>query len=367
MPEERTVPSDPTPAGATATRYLPVQVALHWAVAGLILFQFALSGTMERDFNLRVDGFSPGISLGTLAHMAAGVAIPLAMLLRLWLRLRHGVPPPDPAAGRLVHAASHLTHLALYALTLGMPVAGALAWFGGSEIASELHEIGARLLLYAILLHAAGGLFEHWVMGNDVLVRMLSPGGRRAKHGRDDTPQRAAKRNPSAQGTLNPKITQENLPMTSLHDTREARHSTRRGRPHSTDATLPGQTTLRFFAAAFFTFALIADLAYIQTVVLMWQDFASWMLFAGLVAAGFSVLLWLISLAVYRPVPVWPLLALQALIIALAFVNSLLHAGDGWTAIVPWGVGVSAATVVLMVITGALRRYRTDPPTSSRW
>ncbi|ESW61772.1 MAG: membrane protein [Rhodobacter sp. CACIA14H1] len=127
---------------------------------------------------------------------------------------------------------------------------------------------------------------------------------------------------------------------------------------------LPGQRTLRDFAAAFFTFTLVADAAYARTVILMWQDFASWMLFAGLVAGGLSVLLWLGSLAMHRHRPHWPVVILNLLVLVAALVNSLVHAGDGWTAIVPWGIGLSVVTCLLMLASAVLSRlaFRHDHP-----
>ncbi|MFC3088561.1 DUF2231 domain-containing protein [Tabrizicola soli] len=121
-------------------------------------------------------------------------------------------------------------------------------------------------------------------------------------------------------------------------------------------AALPGQETLTCFAAAFFTLALLTDWAYVQTMILTWQDFSSWLLFAGLVAGGIAVLLWLIGLALYRQRPVWIIVILNALVLAAAFLNSLVHAGDGWTAIVPWGIGLSLVTCVLMLASAVLRR-----------
>lgn len=126
---------------------------------------------------------------------------------------------------------------------------------------------------------------------------------------------------------------------------------------HETRAhALPGQRTLRDFAAAFFTFTLVADVAYARTVILMWQDFASWLLFAGLVAGGLSALLWLGSLAIDRHRPHWPVVILNLLVLVAAFVNSLVHAGDGWTAIVPWGIGLSVVTCLLMLASAVLSR-----------
>jgi uncharacterized membrane protein len=134
---------------------------------------------------------------------------------------------------------------------------------------------------------------------------------------------------------------------------------TYRSRPYR--VSLPGQVTLATFAAAFFTFALVCDWAYVQTSVLMWRDFASWLLFAGILSGGVAVVLWLIGLAVYRTRPAWIEAIVNLLILLVAFVNNLVHAGDGWTAIMPWGLGLSLVTVVLLVVSGTLRRLALHP------
>lgn len=130
-------------------------------------------------------------------------------------------------------------------------------------------------------------------------------------------------------------------------------------------ARLPGVEALAHFAAAFFAAAPLTDFAYVQTTVLMWRDFSSWLLLFGLVVGGVAVLLWLIGLALQRHRPVWGGIVLNLLVLLLAFVNSLVHAGDGWMAIVPWGLGLSVVTVLLMIGSAILQRSaRTDPPVS---
>ncbi|WP_103336335.1 DUF2231 domain-containing protein [Pseudotabrizicola formosa] len=122
------------------------------------------------------------------------------------------------------------------------------------------------------------------------------------------------------------------------------------------DLPIPGLTTFTYFAAAFFVLTLVTDIAYLQTTVLMWKDFSSWLLFFGLIAGGIAVLLWLIDLAVHRHRPMAGVVVLNVAILICAVLNSLLHAGDGWTAILPWGVGLSALTCLLMVASALLRR-----------
>jgi uncharacterized membrane protein len=126
-------------------------------------------------------------------------------------------------------------------------------------------------------------------------------------------------------------------------------------------ASFPGEETLGYFAAAFFSLTLLTDWAYIQTTVLMWKDFSAWLLFAGLVAGGFAVVLWLIGLAVHRTRPLWAVVLLNALVLLAAFINSLVHAGDGWTGIVPWGIGLSVLTCLLMLASATLRRMAARP------
>ena len=120
--------------------------------------------------------------------------------------------------------------------------------------------------------------------------------------------------------------------------------------------SVPGQDTLKHFSAACFTLTLLTDWAYTQTMVVMWRDFSSWLLFAGLVIGGLGVALWLIGLLFHRGTTQWLVIVLNTAVLAAAFLNSLVHAGDGWTAIVPWGLGLSISTCVIMLISAALRR-----------
>jgi uncharacterized membrane protein len=126
-------------------------------------------------------------------------------------------------------------------------------------------------------------------------------------------------------------------------------------------ASIPGQETFRTFAAAFFALTLLTDWAYMQTMVLMWKDFSSWLLFAGAVAGGIAVVLWLLGLVVYRQRQAWLIVMLNAVVLAVAIVNNLVHAGDGWTAIVPLGIGLSLLTCVLMLVSATLRRVAFRP------
>lgn len=111
-----------------------------------------------------------------------------------------------------------------------------------------------------------------------------------------------------------------------------------------------------------FSLTLVSDVAYWQTSFLMWHNFSSWLLFAGLVFGGLSVLVGVISYIAFplsrAQESVLPYAASMAAMLCLALINSFMHAGDGWTAIVPYGLVLSVLTFLLALITAALGRIR---------
>jgi uncharacterized membrane protein len=118
----------------------------------------------------------------------------------------------------------------------------------------------------------------------------------------------------------------------------------------------PLMSTFASFPTACFILTLLNDIAYWRTANLQWQNFAEWLLFAGLVVGGFVLLVEIIGLLLRPRIraegPGW-LHALGLLIVlALGFINSLVHARDGWTAVVPQGLILSVLMVVVMMITG---------------
>jgi uncharacterized membrane protein len=107
------------------------------------------------------------------------------------------------------------------------------------------------------------------------------------------------------------------------------------------------------FPIACFTLTLFTDIAYWRTGNLMWENFSSWLLFAGLVLGGLGVVAAIVDFFIDRLIfaQVLPLVIGGAIALILALINSLVHAGDGWTAIVPYGLILSAVTVIVIAVT----------------
>ena len=107
-----------------------------------------------------------------------------------------------------------------------------------------------------------------------------------------------------------------------------------------------------------FTGALITDLAYINSDGnLLWLNFSSWLLLAGLIFAAIAGILMLIDfgrLTQLRTTIGWGAFGLLAAAGIIEFINSLIHARDGWTAVVPAGLILSAIGVILIMAHGWL-------------
>ncbi len=133
--------------------------------------------------------------------------------------------------------------------------------------------------------------------------------------------------------------------------------------PNRDSAAYPLQSLFVPFPFVCFTLALITDIAFWQSGGnLMWQNFSSWLLFAGLVFGAIGILAGLLDLVRRRTRPLRPGLLpifLYLVVLALALLNSFVHAGDGWTAVVPYGLLLSAVTFVMALVAAIVsaRKY----------
>lgn len=115
---------------------------------------------------------------------------------------------------------------------------------------------------------------------------------------------------------------------------------------------------LTAFPIACFACALATDLAYAQTANMMWADFSAWLLAAGIFVGVLAAIAGLVGIMANRRAPEqrpgWPLVIGSLLVLILAFFDNLVHSRDAWTSVVPWGLALSAATVIVMLITAWL-------------
>jgi cytochrome b561 len=155
--------------------YSLTQIVLHWVIAALVVVQLLFNDPIQEAFDNQLEGVPTNELGGALVHVTVGLTILLLAIVRLAIRVTRGAPPVHKDTPLILRGVSYLVHALLYLFIFGMPVTGAIAWFGGLELSAEFHEIGRLVLIPLIGFHALGAFGEHFVFRNDTLLRMLRP------------------------------------------------------------------------------------------------------------------------------------------------------------------------------------------------
>lgn len=158
----------PTPAA-----YRPAQIWLHWIVVIGVILQIGFNSAIVAVVDAREAGQTPAAADMTWAwfHVGTGSMILLAVIARLVLRWRHGVPGHAPGTSALQARIASAMHAALYGLLLALVVTGMLTWNGLAPLGG-LHFALGTALFFAALAHAAAAIFNQLIRKDGTLARM---------------------------------------------------------------------------------------------------------------------------------------------------------------------------------------------------
>ena len=170
-----------------------LQRVLHWLMAIMVLAMLFIGVTM-------VSTLKPRFLILLAIHKPLGLAILVLALLRLGVRLKRGVPPLPEDLPSIQVGAAKLSHLALYALLIAMPLIGwgmlsaggyPIVLFGSFHLPVILpqddrlyallrtaHTLFAYAFFATILLHIAAALFHALIRRDGVLRTMTGRGVR---------------------------------------------------------------------------------------------------------------------------------------------------------------------------------------------
>jgi uncharacterized membrane protein len=105
------------------------------------------------------------------------------------------------------------------------------------------------------------------------------------------------------------------------------------------------------FPVVCFVGAFIMDVVYWRSMSFEWETFSVWLLAAGLAMAGLAAIVAVIALIRNRAFPLSRFgLLISILILVFSLVNAFVHSRDGYTAVVPTGMTLSAVVVVMIVV-----------------
>lgn len=153
--------------------YAPIQIALHWLIAALVLFQLVFGESMVTATDAAEEGTTLGATDAVLAtaHYWVGILVLVLVAMRLVVRLRMGTPAP--AEGNpLMALAAKATHWLFYILLVAVPVTGLITVYINPEM-GEIHQLAKPAFIVLIVLHAGAALFHHFVLKDGTLRRML--------------------------------------------------------------------------------------------------------------------------------------------------------------------------------------------------
>ena len=190
-----------TRPSTTTTRYTNVAIALHWAIALLVIGNLVLG--------LQLESFK-GIDRFAMyqLHKSFGISVLLLTVARIAWRLSHRPPPYEATLKSWERRAATATHSAFYVLLIALPLTGwimvsASKWniptklfgiVGWPHIApihaadaaaraniegvsNQTHELIAYTMIALVLLHILGAI-KHVVVDGDGTVARMIPGRR---------------------------------------------------------------------------------------------------------------------------------------------------------------------------------------------
>lgn len=171
------------------SRYIAPMVILHWVTLVLLIGVFGFIELREL--------FEKGTEARELMksiHYMLGLTVLLTVVVRLFFRFSAKVPPIQPEPHWIAKGLSSVMHGILYALMLGMPIAGWLMLsaagkpipFFGLELPAliaenehladqikDVHKTVGKFAYFLIAAHALAGLYHHYLRRDNTLRRIL--------------------------------------------------------------------------------------------------------------------------------------------------------------------------------------------------
>lgn len=176
-------------------RYSMGAIILHWLIALAIIANWLIAQLAE-DAPKAQEEAMMGV------HVALGMTVLILTVLRIFWRLTHKRPEPNPDHAKWERVLASAVHKLFYFFMIALPLTGyllvqtgtggmAIDMFGlfdfpglavakshaDHEVFEELHEIFANVMLVLFVLHVVGA-WKHQLLDRDGTVLRMLPFGR---------------------------------------------------------------------------------------------------------------------------------------------------------------------------------------------
>ena len=157
------------------TGYSRLQIRLHWVIFGLLAVQFIFHEWISDAWRAYVRGEAAAFNPLVASHVFVGFLIFALAVWRLQVRLTRGAPPPPAQEDPKLRLVAKIVHVGLYGVLIAMPIGGAVAWFGGVDLAAEGHEMMKFVLIGLFALHFGGVFYQQFILKTNIMQRMKTP------------------------------------------------------------------------------------------------------------------------------------------------------------------------------------------------
>ena len=156
---------------SAATFYSPLRKALHWGVALLWLAQFPTGWEIANSHAVHL-GFAPSLwsVIAHRAHALIGATVLMLVLARVFLRFRISGPVALETGWQAKVAT--LTHLALYAVLVALPLTGFVAMYITLRV-GLIHIVLTNIAMSLVTLHVGAAFWHQFIRRDATLARML--------------------------------------------------------------------------------------------------------------------------------------------------------------------------------------------------
>ena len=158
------------------THYNKFHILTHWLVVVIILFQMITGDKITLEFYaLRNEAITNnGNTSNSQFHILGGVFIFLLMAVRIFLRIKFGVPTPTLKTNALLKFLSIFVHLGIYFILFAIPITGLLAFSTVNIDLGIAHKILVNILYLFIITHLIGVAYHQIFLGDNIMQRITS-------------------------------------------------------------------------------------------------------------------------------------------------------------------------------------------------
>ena len=156
------------------THYNKFHILIHWLVVVIILFQMITGNKIALEFlALRNEAITNnGNTSNSQIHILGGVFIFLLMAVRIFLRIKFGVPTPTKKTNALLKFLSTFVHLGIYFILFAIPITGLLAFSTVNIDLGIAHKILVNILYLFIIIHLIGDAYHQIFLGDNIMQRI---------------------------------------------------------------------------------------------------------------------------------------------------------------------------------------------------